>query len=251
MRSVSARTAPLVVSSLLFAATLLAGPPFVTDDPEPVDFHHWEVYLASQPARDPDGWSGTAPHVEVNYGPIHEVQLHIIAPMAFTLPREGSGMYGFGDVELGAKVRFVDEGASLPQIGIFPLLEVPSGNAAAGLGAGKTQALLPVWVQKSFGQWLTYGGGGYWINPGTGNRNWWFTGILLQRQVSDDVAIGGEIFHATPRNTIEYAETRFNIGAIIDVSELHHILVSAGRTLQAEPSAQFYLAWQLTFGPAS
>jgi hypothetical protein len=36
-----------------FVAALLpgpasAGPPYTTDDPEPVELHHWEVYLASQ-----------------------------------------------------------------------------------------------------------------------------------------------------------------------------------------------------------
>jgi hypothetical protein len=42
------------------------------------------------------------------------------------------------------------------------------------------QYFLPVWLQKDFGKWTTYGGGGYWINPGAGNKNWWFSGILLQ-----------------------------------------------------------------------
>jgi hypothetical protein len=46
----------------------LAGPPFVTDDPEIVEYRHWEIYVASQHEKDKDGWSGTAPHFEVNYG---------------------------------------------------------------------------------------------------------------------------------------------------------------------------------------
>jgi hypothetical protein len=29
----------------------VGGPPFVIDDPEPVEFRHWEVYLASQDAH--------------------------------------------------------------------------------------------------------------------------------------------------------------------------------------------------------
>ena len=54
----------------------LAGPPYVTDDPEPVEYHHWEVYLASQLAHEPGAWSGTAPHIEVNYGALPNLQLH-------------------------------------------------------------------------------------------------------------------------------------------------------------------------------
>ena len=34
---------------VLFLSTRLAwgGPPFVTDDPDPVEYQHWEVYLFS------------------------------------------------------------------------------------------------------------------------------------------------------------------------------------------------------------
>ena len=80
------------VGGLLLAEPvgLLAGPPFITDDPEPVEYQHWEWYLASQSFKTPDGWSGTAPHLEVNYGAISNVQLHLIAPLAYDSPAHGA-----------------------------------------------------------------------------------------------------------------------------------------------------------------
>jgi hypothetical protein len=39
--------------------TAHGGPPFVTDDPEPVDYQHWEFYVASQDAKFGGDWSGT------------------------------------------------------------------------------------------------------------------------------------------------------------------------------------------------
>ncbi len=53
-------------------------------------------------------------------------------------------------------------------VGVFPFLEVPTGDEALGLGAGHYRGYLPVWFQKSSGDWTTYGGGGYWINHGNG-----------------------------------------------------------------------------------
>ena len=91
---------------VFLAPTLLAGPPFVTDDPEPVDYQHWEFYIASQHTQTLDGWSGTAPHFELNYGVITNVQLHLIAPLAYDAPKNGSAQYGYGDTELGVKFRF-------------------------------------------------------------------------------------------------------------------------------------------------
>jgi len=159
-----------------------AGPPYVTDDPETVDYRHWELYLASQAAHDKDGWAGTGPHVEVNYGVWPNVQLHLIAPMAFVLPQDGTGQYGYGDTEVGVKVRFIQEGDWRPMVGTFPLLELPSGNSQNGLGSGLVQAFLPLWFQKSIGSWQTYGGG-YWINPGSGNKNYGFVGWQVQRDL--------------------------------------------------------------------
>ena len=161
-----------------------AGPPFTTDDPEPVEYQHWEVYLASQVAHDKDGWSGTSPHLEVNYGVLPNVQLHLIAPVSFVAPSHEPSRFGYGETELGVKYRFFEETDYFPQIGTFPLIEVPTGDRKRGLGNGHEQIFLPLWLQKSFEPWTTYGGAGYWINPGNENRNWWYVGWLLQRELT-------------------------------------------------------------------
>jgi hypothetical protein len=136
---------------LLASTQAWAGPPYVTDDPEPVEYRHWEMYLASQSFHDKDGWTGTAPHFEVNYGVVPNVQLHMIAPLAYSIPDGGRLAYGYGDTELGVKFRFVQERTRVPMIGTFPLLEVPSGSRSEGLGNGSAQLFVPVWLQKSLG----------------------------------------------------------------------------------------------------
>lgn len=104
----------LGIGLLVFSTLgLLAGPPFVTDDPEPVDYQHWEFYIASQDFQTSDGWSGTAPHIELNYGVITNVQLHLIAPLAYDAPKNGAAQYGYGDTELGVKFRFLSRNDSV------------------------------------------------------------------------------------------------------------------------------------------
>lgn len=240
----------LSIGAFVFVSAIAqAGPPFVTDDPEPVDYHHWEVYLASQYEHGDEGATGTLPHLELNYGALPNLQLHLIAPAAFDAPSGETRHYGYGDTELGAKYRFVDETDSHPQVGIFPLVELPTGSNARGLGAGHTQVFLPVWLQKTFGSWTTYGGAGYWINPGAGNRNWWFTGWLLQKKLSEDFTLGAEIFHETAQSGMGRSDTKANIGVIWDLDETRHILASVGPTIQGPSGYQAYVAFQLTFGP--
>jgi hypothetical protein len=227
---------------------VLAGPPFVTDDPEPVEYRHWELYLAAQWEFNKDEKAGTAPHVEVNYGLIPNVQIHLIAPMMYVKEEGEPSHYGYGDTEIGCKYRFLQETDLIPQAGIFPLLVIPTGDRSNALGNGRTQAFIPLWLQKGWGPWKTYGGGGYWINPGEGNKNWWLIGWLVQRDISDKFTLGGEVFHSTPDTEEGESSIGFNVGGIINFNEMHHLLVSAGRDFSGPNEFSFYLGYQLTFG---
>lgn len=246
-------TLGLAAFFLLAPAPAFAGPPFLTDDPEPVEVQHWEFYVASANVETRDGWSSTAPLFEVNYGALPNLQLHLLAPFAYSAPKDGSAQYGYGDTELGVKFRFIqeDEAGWQPMVATFPLVELPSGTHKRGLGNGRAQVFLPLWIQKSFGKWTTYGGGGYWINPGPGNRDFSFLGWLLQREVVEHLTVGAEIFHITASQVGGRVETGFNVGAVYDMTENHHLLFSVGRAFQGPTEFRSYLAYQFTFGPST
>jgi hypothetical protein len=233
---------------LIFALFLLlslqyplnSGPPFQTDDPEPVGYRHWEVYFASQIEREARGISGEAPAIEVNYGPLSNVQLHAIVPFAFSSSREDGGSYGIDNLELGAKYRFINEQKAMPQAGIFPLLEYPLTHDQE---TGHMKIFLPLWLQKSWGPWTSYGGGGYWIDTRQSAGNSWFFGWELQRDISAMLTLGAETFIATPGT-----EVGFNAGAIVTFFEHHHLLFSMGSDISGKISLISYLAYQATLG---
>jgi hypothetical protein len=158
--------------ALLGADRAMAGPPFATDDPEPVAYQHFEFYTLTTGSAVRGDTSGIGPAWEFNYGLIPNGQIHIIAPMAFDAPAGGPSQFGYGDTEIGFKYRFIDEdkNGTQPMVGVYPLVELPTGNANLGLGAGNLRAYFPVWIQKSFGDWTTYGGGGYWVNQTVSDR---------------------------------------------------------------------------------
>lgn len=107
---------------LLFVpAPALAGPTCMTDDPEPVELRHWEVYLASQSTFSRGGVTGTAPPLEVNYGAAPGLQLHVIGPLVSAAGGCGPSSYGQGDLELRAKYRFLDEERVGVQVGTCAL----------------------------------------------------------------------------------------------------------------------------------
>ena len=243
MRSL-ALVAPLALAGVLVANQAWAGPPFLTDDPEPVEVKHWEFYAASQWTVERHAAAGTLPHIEANYGALPGLQLHAIVPAAFTWTSGATAKYGLGDTELGAKLRFFDEveGEWRPQVGIFPLVILPTGAKQRGLGEGAAQALLPLWVQKSFGPWTTYGGGGLHLAR---EGNAVVLGWLLQRAFSEVIAGGAEAFVTTPLRG-EPVQLQLNLGTVINVSDHHHLLLSAGPSFRTDAIGQAYVAYQLT-----
>lgn len=242
------RRAALTLALLLAAAARLAawGPPFQTDDPDPVPLHHWEFYLASIGFHAPGLTFTSAPHFEVNYGALPGLQLHVLAPIQLSAPEGEATEYGYGDTELGAKYRFLKEGQWRPEVGTFPLVELPTGDAARGLGSGHTQVFVPIWLQKSWGHWTSYGGSGFWRNPGPGNRNWNFTGWELQRDAGKFGWVGGEVFRTTASQVGGEAGTAFNLGAQVDFSRVNHLIFSAGHSLTGPAQDLWYVAYYVT-----
>jgi hypothetical protein len=161
-----------------------AGPPFLTDDPEPVDYDHWEIIGFSMGTLVQGDAAGVLPGVEVNYGAMPNVQLHVKVLAAFNSQSVTGTQFGYGDTEVGVKYRFINPGEDdwWPEVAVYPAISAPTGDEARGLGSGTTHAFLPLWMQKSFGDWTTYGGGGYGFNPGPGNKDYWFVGWQLQRE---------------------------------------------------------------------
>jgi Putative MetA-pathway of phenol degradation len=226
-----------------------AGPPFVTDDPEPVEYQHGEFYLATQYAKDRDVTSGTAPHFEFNYGVKPDVMVHLITPFAFAGQEGQSLEYGYGDTEVGIKYRFLNKQDFRFMVGTFPLVELPTGDSDKGLGAGQTRFFMPLWLQKGWGAWQSYGGGGYWRNPGPGNKDYWFFGWQVQRDLSKELTLGAELFYNTKTSEDGKSRTGFNAGVMVNFTDDHHLLFSVGRDISGENNFSSYLAYQYTFGP--
>jgi hypothetical protein len=135
---------------LIINCSLHAGPPFNTDDPEPVGYRHWEFYIASINSFMNGSSTGTLPHFEVNYGAVPNVQLHCVIPInyeASSIKYQDTRLlnYGYGYTELGVKFRFVKESDNSPQIGVFPIIEVPTIKNE-NFNNGKTQIYLPLWL---------------------------------------------------------------------------------------------------------
>jgi len=229
---------------LISVSFLYAGPPFFTDDPQPVDFMHWEFYLSSAMQYSGNDADITLPHIEVNYGLVPDIQIHLILPMQYT-KRESNKQYGYVNTEIGLKYRLINEESGL-QVGIFPLAEIPTGKNVTLAGDNKFKTFLPVWIQETKGKFTTYGGAGYWINPGTGNKNWFYAGWMGQYDFSETFTLGSELYYQTASSQVAFASTGFSVGGYININEHNHILFAVGHNISGDTFTTGYIGYQVT-----
>ena len=85
-----------ILPFLVTASHAVAGPPFRTDDPVPVQFRHYEFYAFSTGTRESDDINGALPGIELTYGLIPNGQLQIGGGVAFDHPLLGTMQTGLG-----------------------------------------------------------------------------------------------------------------------------------------------------------
>lgn len=218
-----------------------AAPPFLTDDPVPVEYHDGEVYVFTSTDVSSAATTANGPAIEVTYGIAPNTQVSVQAPYVFYAPHGGVQSSGYGDTEAALKYRFVQETRWSPQIAVYPAVEFATGNAAAGLGNGRTWYSLPVWAQKSWGRWTTDAGGGYAIDNAPGQRNYAFGGWMLERDFSTYLTLGGEFYYQGATTAGGRYSTLYNVGGYLKPSDTVNVLFSIGHSIAGDDHAVGYV----------
>ncbi len=211
----------------------------MSDDPEPTDYRHFEIYTFNTGTTTQSGTDGQA-GIDVNYGAAPDLQLTATLPLGFSFASSGTAQFGLSNVELAAKYRFLHEFTFGWDVAVFPRIFLPSGSGA--VGDRNASVLLPLWVQRDLGNgWTTFGGGGCQIFAGAGLQDSCMAGWVVTRQVTSNLQIGAEIFHQTA-SRVAPATISFGMGAIYDVNKNFHLLGYL-RTGVQNPQQTDQIAW--------
>ena len=137
------QSSPCLWRALITAALCLlgtpvsAGPPFITNDPDPPEVGQFEINLPYTLERGVDGTrAGQFVTFDINYGADRFTQLSIEVPIAYNRPASGGTRAGVGDLLLEYKRRFGTDPRK-GYFGINPQLLLPTGSERRDLGAGR------------------------------------------------------------------------------------------------------------------
>jgi hypothetical protein len=237
------RTLVLLACCFTTASTQ-AGPPFVTDDPEPPPPGGWEINVPFILERTPGETDMDAPLFDLNYG-LPNIQLKLEIPVEIVHEDSNGTVTGAGDLLLGVKWRFFNSEKSQLQLGVYPQVLAPTGNHARGLGERRAAFVLPFLAQKNWEKWTVYGNIGYWWQGANEARNYFYTGAVLKREISEQLELGVELFGNSPKERGGRSEFTFNVGGTWKLSKHLNLLFSGGRDIVGDTHAMAYIGLQL------
>jgi hypothetical protein len=229
-RLMSRQWKTIVIAVLALARPAHAGPPYVSDDPEPTDYKHFEIYTFNNGTATP-GDIGGAAGIDFNYGAAPNLQLTATLPVGFDRPTSsGKTSFGLSNIELAAKYRFLHQDSFGLDVSVFPRVFLPSGST--NIGNSTASLLLPVWVQKDWsGGWSAFGGGGC-VFSGHASQNFCLTGGVVTYQLLPKLQLGAELFHQTTDGNGTPPSTTVGLGARYDLNETYHLLGYIRRGIQ-------------------
>ncbi|TXH04359.1 MAG: hypothetical protein E6R07_08315 [Nevskiaceae bacterium] len=235
-----------VVASLLAVLPAHAGPPYVADDPQPTDFRHYEIYFFASSQGGSAG-NGGAAGIDFNYGGAPDLQLTTVLPVAYGHPAGRRAVSGLGNIELAAKYRFLHQSDWGWDVAVFPRIFLRSTSGQ--VGNQHASYLLPVWLQRDWGNWSTFGGGGCELNRGDDSRSFCQWAWALARQFTPDLQIGAELQHQGADAAGARPSTGIGLGLHFDATPNLHLLGYASRGVQNTTINRYstYAALLLTF----
>jgi len=232
-----ARLSRLLAALVLLARSAWAGPPYITDDPEPTQFKEFEIYLFAGGSDARDG-SEAATGIDFNYGAVPDLQLTMVVPVAYENPGGSDSASGLGNIELAAKYRFLHQDQIGWDVAVFPRYFVKS--ASSRVGDQHSALLLPIWVQRDLERWSTFGGGGCVFQNGEDLKHFCLAGWAVTRNFASRLQLGLELVYQTADAPGGRSSTAIGAGLRYDISEHYHFLASAGPTLRNAAETNHY-----------
>lgn len=199
--------------------------PFITIPPDTLDPYHQEVTLYAFTGATTVLNSYQAPVLQYDFSVLKNTEIDVYIPYQINTSaklayRNGlPNTKGIGDINVQLKYRFIQETDTRPQITFMPVLFFPTGNANQNLGNGKAWYQFPLGLQKSFGSWKAYSNIGYALNKGENGKNFFLGGVVLEKNVTDKLMLGAEVYSQTPSFSVIGSFTLLNFGGTYQYSK--------------------------------
>lgn len=231
--------------------TISKADQYLTDTPQTMDYEQGEADVYSDLTKLKKDYTLRTPVLEANLGVMTDFQVRVNIPAGISIVPRKTTTYGYADMDVGFKYRFIHETETIPQVAFYPKFTLPSGFAKRRLGNGSPVERLPLWIQKTWKQWILSGGGGYALDQNPQHFNYLFGGILLRHIFSPKLTVGLELFAREPVSLTNHSVLYLNLGATYNFTPRVFTLLGIAHSIAGEDSLKGFVGLGITWGPQS
>ena len=105
--------------------------------------------------------------------------------------------------------------------------------------------VLPLVAQKNWEKWTLYGNVGFWWQTAGATHDYVYAGAVLEREVSERLTLGAELFGNSPKERGSRSDVAFNLGGTWKLSKHVNLLFAGGRDIVGHTNAMVYIGLQL------
>lgn len=224
-----------VIAALLlpFAfSPAFSGPPLTLDDPGILDTGQWEFITAATNTETDGGDFYQVPLVSISLGLIeNKWQAGISIPYAHAAPADSSSAWDFGNLNVGAKWRFLDQGRLQMAFAPYYAFGVSSSTAQDGIGHEVDIVVLPVNAACQINDTWRLNSELRYLRPDAGDSGWGY-GTSVAYVLNRRHELLFELAGASDKN---FGNRSLNVRVGVDaaVTDAFHFLFSVGTGLNA------------------
>lgn len=222
---------------------------YLTDTPQTMNYEQGEADIYSDLTKIKNDYGLRAPGFEARIGVMTDFQVRINIPAVVSITPGLTTTYGYGDLDIGFKYRFIHETETIPQVAFYPKFTLPSGSPDLRIGNGRNFERIPLWLQKTWKPWILSGGGGYAIDHNPRKFNYVFGGILLRYVFNPQLTLGGELFARGPVSLTDHSVLLLNVGGSYDFTPNVFLLFSAAHSIAGIKTLKSFVGLGLRWGP--
>ncbi len=184
----------LAAVQFLCISYAFSGRPLSTDDAWTVEKGKFQLETGFDMARQRNHDKEYGPSLTLTYGLLDRLDFGIGSEYLFVRPKNGENERGFGDTELKAKYRVLDEKEIFPAVSVAGKFKAPIASQTKGLGNGEFGLGVNIIATKNISKRLVlHANVGYTFTGEEGAKNEINYALGSQFLLTDKWALVGEI----------------------------------------------------------
>lgn len=231
-----------ILSVLAVPVVAFAGEPLITDDPGVADAGTFQLKVAYEGQRTPQGWTHELPDANLEYGIVKDMSMTVEVPFVVTDPKGEAAFGAMGESQVEWKWNFLHKEEVGVEVSFAPKIQLnnPLGSNRLEKIEDGTSIILPVQIGRNYESWEWFAEVGYEFVQY--QKNAMDAGVAVGYFVMPKLELLAEL-HTDTDSYFNDNSPVAQVGVTWEFAEKTTLLAAAGRSLRSRADDPTFLTY--------